>query len=349
MRLRLYDCLNSRLPQLVGLCADNVPGVANMVNTAQRRLMLCREAGDEGWWGSWAEVAINASSITNPYITLPREIARIEKLDVCNRPIPVQNQFYEFLDFGNGRMPQRFNWQNWDTQAYTRNNAVTFRDLYPAPQILRIFPTNPSDINSGKRVLVQGVDNYGNVIYSQDGFNRVTGIYVNIVAPFADCPVQLSSITGLQKDITSGPIQIFQVDPTTSDQALLLTMEPSEQVASYRRYYLNNLPCNCCHNPSFGVQPLQINAIVKLDLIPVVVDSDYTLIQNLEAITEECQSVRYSEMDNANAKQMAAERHTQAVRLLQGELVHYMGKLNPAVNFAPFGSARLERIGISMI
>ena len=106
-RLRLYDCRNSRLPGLLGLCTADTFQIAGYVNTAQRRLLMCREAGDEGWWGTWAEVAFNVVSRNAPYITLPREIARIEKVDICKRPVPILNQFYEYLDFGNGRMPQQ--------------------------------------------------------------------------------------------------------------------------------------------------------------------------------------------------------------------------------------------------
>lgn len=298
-RLRLYDCRNSRLPGLVGICPADTPSVANIVNAAQRRLVLCREASDEGWWGSWAEVAFNVLSRTSPYITCPREIARIERIDICQRPVPIHNQFMEYLDFGNGRMPHRCPHDNLGiTNGYTRNNAVLFRDLGPGPQIIRIYATNPADINANRRVLVQGVDSNGNVVYSQDGFNQTTGIFVPVSSPFSDTPMSFNSIDGIQKDVTSGPIQIFQVDPVSGAQVLLSTMEPSELTASYRRYYFNQLPCNCCHVPQLGTQPLQVTAIVKLELIPVVVDTDYLLIQNLEAITEECQSIRLSEVDN---------------------------------------------------
>jgi hypothetical protein len=84
-------------------------------------------------------------------------------------------------------------------------------------------------------------------------------------------------------------------------------------------------------------------------LIPAFVDQDYLLIQNLEAITEECQSIRYSEIDNPGAKQMAQERHIQAVRMLIGESSHYFGINDPAVGFSPFGSAQLERIPLAML
>ncbi len=345
-RLRLYDCRNSRLPSLLGLCQDDVPGIANYVNTAQRRLIYAKEAGEEGWWGGWAEIAFNVSPST-PYITLPPEIARLELVDVCNFPVAIQNQFYEYLEFGNGRFPKRFHKNRHlgfgmhGLQGFTRNNVVTFYDLAATPQNIVMFPTVAQD--AGKRVIIQGLDSNNNVIYSQDDQgNRIEGIIVTLQFPFVTAPMTLSRITGIQKDPTMGPVRFYQQDPTTSVQSPLSTMNPAEMTSLYRRYYINGLPCNCCKSLDTP-HMVQVTAIAKLELLPVTTDTDYCLIQNLEAITEECQSVRYSQMDAPAAKTMAAERHIQAIRMLMGELTHYVGKDEPAIQSRPFGSARLQR------
>lgn len=344
-RLRLYDCRVSRLASVIGSCQSDLRAVANVVNTAQRRLLYAKEAGDEGWFGTWAEVAFVVDPAT-PIITLPREIARLEVVNVCNRPVPVNNQFYEYLEFGNGRMPKRQIHCPGQIQVFSRNNGVTFRDMTNPPELIRIVPTDPLDV--GRRVLLQGLDNNGRVIYTQDGINRVIGVFVSLDVPFAISPMQFNALTGIQKDITAGPVQFFQVNPTTGEEILLLQMEPGEQTAFYRRYFLNPLPRNCCGFVAAPCAPVTsppqvlVTAIAKLELIPVAVDTDYCLIQNLEAIIEECQSVRYSEADTPGAKQMAQDRHIQAIRMLNGELAHYLGINKPAVDVAPFGSARLE-------
>lgn len=346
-RLRLYDMRLSRLPQMLGYCQGDIPNIAQAVNEAQRRLITCKEVGDEGWNNTWAEMAFIMSR-TSPYLTLPREVARIEAATVCDRPIPVQSQFFEYLQFGNGRLRTRNRNLRWPlTAAYSRNNAVTFVDLTNPPQNLQVFATDPADMDGTHRVLIQGTDNNGAMIYSQDGLVRVTGQYVTLESPFVAFPIPVNSITGIQKDITNGPVQIFQVDPTTGASVLLLTMEPGETVASYRRYYFDSLPCNCCHDlpPSTTVT---VTAIVKLDLIPAVVDTDYLLLTSSEAIIEECASVRYSQVDNQTSQGMALAKHAQAVRFLLGELSHVNGIDTPAISFKPFGSADLRRIRIGM-
>jgi len=344
LRTRLYDYRLSDLPATVGLCASDVANVASIVNTAQRRLLYCREAQGESWWGTWAEVAWNVYQ-SSPFITLPRALARAELFDVCKQPVVINNQWVEYLRFGNGRLPKLCGSRCGKLQIYSRNNAVTFVDM-PVGSYIKIYPTVSTD--DGSRVLLQGTNTVDAVIYSNDGTNRVSGEFVTLTSPFVTSSNQFNTLTGIQKDITDGDIQIFAVDPNDGTETLLVTMEPGEQTASYRRYYFNSLPFNCCPNQDY----VQVSAIAKLEPFPVRVDTDYTVLTGdaaIEAITEEAQSVRYSRIDETSAKQMAAEKHIQAVRILNGQLTHYMGKDEPALIFAPFGSARLEKVRIGMI
>lgn len=352
-RLRLLDVRLSRAAQTIGLCQGNLADTADAVNTAQRRLLYCKEAGEDSWYGTWAEMNFLVDS-NNPVITTPREVARIAKMTVCKKPVQIRNMFYEYLTFGNGKMPKSPPWCDCRDflQTYQRNTVPTFFDFSGPPQEIVVTFSDPADV--GKRVLLQGLDNNDVPIYSQDVLYRVDGVYNTLAVPAAattypdGSTALFNSITGIQKDLTQGPIQIYQQDPTTGAKVLLSTMQASETVAGYRRYFLSPTPKNCCtvSNPS---NALQISAIVKLELIPVQVDTDYCLIQNLEALIEEMQSARYSTMDTAESKGLAAASHQNAVRYLNGELGHYQGIETPATNFKPFGSASLDRVNIGMI
>lgn len=350
-RLRFLDFRTSRAPQVLGLCNDDRLSLANYVNSAQRRLIFAREGSEEGWWGTFAEVAFTTVSRSNPYITCPRAIARLEKIAVCNQPIPIQNQFYEYRDFGNGRMPKLCRgagWCDFTRQMFTRNNVVTFSDQTVRPCIIRVRAADTADTAGTKRVVVQGQDQNNMVVYTQDVEQQVEGELITLASPFADSTYQFNILSGFQKDETAGNVSFYQVDPTTGDERLLLTMEPSEKVAGYRRYFLNHLPANCC-NTNGPEENLTITAIAKLEIIPVVVDTDYLLLQNLEALIEECIAVRMSEMDSLTAQQLAGTHHQNAIRMLISECTHYLGKLDPAVQFAPFGSAKLERLNVGMV
>ncbi len=348
-RARLYDLRMSDFPQSLGLCTGDTAAIAQYVNTAQRRLVYAKEAAEEGWWGGWAEMAFSNVSRTNPYVTTPRGVARIEAFDICTRPVVVQNQFYEYLQFGNGRLPKARCRCNGPTMSYTRNNAITFTEM-ASPSYIALFPTDAADVQANARVLVQGNGSNDSTVYSQDGFNQVSGIFVSLASPFATTPMIFNSLSGIQKDVTVGPVRVVAIDAVTGAQTLLLTMEPGETTASYRRYYLATLPNDCCGTPQgTPPQPLTVTAIAKLDLIPVVVDTDYLLIQNIEALTMEAMAVRFSRMDTQSAKAQAQENHIEAIRLLIGECRHFLGDRRPAVSFKPFGSARLSHQRIGMI
>ncbi len=303
--------------------------------------------GDTGWWGGWAKMVFNvvgSGTDANPYITCPRDVARLINIDYCRLPVAVQNEFYEFLEFGAGLQITAACAQNCvSPQAFDRAGVPLLSDMDPTNQILRFYITDSSDV--GKRILVQGKDANGNTVYSQDGNVQVQGIFVNLASPFADAPLEFSEITGLQKDITTGVVRIYQVDQTTLGSELLSHMEPTEQVASYRRYFLGGLPRNCCATDP-TTTTVQVTAMAKLEYIPVIADSDWLIIQSIPALKEEAMAIRYSEMDAPNAAALAKDRHKNAIRILNGQLVHYLGREKPAINFAPWGSARLARQGI---
>lgn len=341
-QVRLRDFRLSRGPQSVGTCEGNIAKCAEFLTAADQRLVLAKEAGDEGWWGTWARMAFNVDPDA-PYLTLSRNMARLSVATICSRTAPIQNGFYEFLEFGNGSLPNSCNSSGCNPlQIYDRQTVVSFLDLVPPNKIIRVRRTDANDAT--KRVLIQGEDSNGEPIYTLDGSTQTTGIYLELGESFVDTPMVISKWTGVQKDQTFGRVKFYEVDNITGVERLLLTMEPSEEVGSYRRYYLAPLPATCCNRDEDTVQ---VESIVKLQLVPVQVDTDYTLIQNLEALIAECESIRYSTMDSSEAKGLARERHSSAIRLLQGQLAHELGTDKPAIQFAPFGSARLanQRIG----
>lgn len=345
LRLRGYDVRTSDFAEVLGLCQGDSFRVYKALQSVQERLLFCKEAGDESWMGTWSEIRFNLSR-TTPYVTLPRDIARLELATVCDRPVQIQNQFYEYLQFGNGRLPkQRRGCNGWfQTEGYSRDNAVLFEPFTNAPQLISVYALDPTDNGSANRIFIQGIDETGAPVTTLDGVDHVPGVYLSFTAPFITTPIAFNRITGIQKDITNGQVQVYQTDPVTGVQKLLLTMEPTEQTAWYRRYYFHNLPCTCCPpTPVQGPQPVQITAIAKLELVPVVVDEDYCLIQSLEALICEAQAWRMSKMDTTAAAAQSLKYHKDAVRLLAGQLGHYMGVNTAAVQIQPFGSARLER------
>lgn len=342
-RVTLGDVCASRLPQAVGLCASDVSGVAAITNAAQQRILFARELGDSGWFGGWASLSFDVTQ-EDPFITLPRGFTSISEIDVCSNPVPIRNQFWEFLLYGFGRLPKSTcaSRRCGQLQALDRGFFPTFSDVIPPGKKLRIYLTDTSD--SGKRILVGYKDSNGVPVRTLDGAIQVDGEFLTLAAPFVDTTYEVSVVTSLIKDITLGRVTIYELDIATSDQRLISFMEPGETVAGYRRYFIDSLPRSCC-NPPTGSTTVQVQTLCRVDFIPVVVITDYLTVPNLEAVTNEAQSIRYSSMDEANAKTMEEYHHRACIRLLQGQLVANEGKLNPAVSFSPFGRARFVSIG----
>jgi len=336
--------LNSDLPRVLGLCAQDRSKVARYVNRSQEELITDPMAPEEGWHGGYVHMLFNVpvNNLTAT-LTTPREIARVDVLDICTRPRFIRNGFYEYLMFGTGHKPQPCNPACGNiAQAFERDNVPTLTDFPTSvPQQIRIYPSNAAD--AGKIVQVQGTDQNGNVVYSIDNITgqAIIGEQVILKLPFSMALFSYQNITGLLKDPTVGPVTIFTVDPHSGQQTQLSAMEPGETTAAYRRYLLNGLPCSCCPQSSpSGI--VQIDAQCKLDFVPVVNDSDYLTIQSVPALIAQCQSIKWSTIDAPQALQKEAYFHKKAISILCGQIDHFEGKTKTAIGLKIFGSDRIR-------
>ena len=114
-------------------------------------------------------------------------------------------------------------------------------------------------------------------------------------------------------------------------------MDPIETTAAYRKYYINNLPCR---TPCTASGIMQVTAMCKVDYQPVASDPDYLIIPNVPALIAECEATRFRSMDNEKALGMAEAKHADALKLLFGQLDHYMGRERPAISVSLFGPRR---------
>lgn len=335
MRLAIHDIQASSIPGAVGLCASDLPSILKGANEVIQRLLVAPELGDAGWHGTYAK-AVFTINPSNPYVTTPRDVARLQDIDICNQPIKVENQFWEFLLFGEGlKKPScTLGSQCGEMRALDRGTVSTWVDI-PAGNTVRVYLTNAADKN--KRVFFKAIDSNNNPVYTINNGVQVNGFFVSLDAPFASSLYAMSAggILGIQKDTTLGPVSIYGVD-TAGAQTLLVTLAPNENNPSFRRYFLSNLPSQCfqCGSPTGTVQ---MTAMAQLEYVPATCDTDYLLIGNLPAIKSEWMAMRLESVDNPKTKAEARAHHKDAIRYLQGELIRYEGKSRPALGFHPFG------------
>src|SRR6266853_3503353 len=276
-RPRLMDWMASRGPGLLGICSTDTAGCAAIVNSCTQRLLFAKEVSDNGWIGSWASIAFELTQ-TDPFLTTPYDVSRIISLDVCTFPVPIRNQFFEYMIFGFGRLPKSACATDRcaQLQALDRGKFPTFSDIVPPHKKVRVRLTDPADV--GKRVLLQSKDANGQVRYSLDGTVQVTGDFLELIAPFVDSPDFVSQILGVQKDITLGPVSFYELDTVAATERLILTMQPGETTGSYRRYYVSGLPTSCCSTPPVTPGIVQLTALCQLTYVPVSVVTDWLII-----------------------------------------------------------------------
>jgi hypothetical protein len=274
-------------------------------------------------------------------------VARIINIAICESAVQINNQFYEYLYAGVG--PKSYSGTTTCSgccspiAVFDRGVYPTCRDLSDPPKLLRAYASDVRDI--GKRLLIKGLDDNYRVIRDTDNGLDVDGLFMTLSSPFTDSASQFTEIKGIIKDYTYGDVMLYEVDMNTGAQTLLATFMPNEPAPVYRRYYLDNLPDSCCCTGT----TIQVDGLAKLDFVPISQDTDFLLLGNLEALKEECESIFYSEKDSMQAQQMSEYKHKKAIKLLQNELVHYLGRERPAINMPLWGTATLDRQSIGSL
>lgn len=339
VRQTVADVQNSRLPSTLGLCNNNLAEIIPALNECTQRLI--QAMGNT----PYVRVAFTVDR-SHPYITLPRQFARMINMDYCQVPMRIYNQFYEFLPGGIGLQDVKTGVRDWcgNVAGYERNTVPTMRDIDPTNQIVRVYTTNTTDI--GKQVLITGLDQNGLQIYTKANNNNVNGTFLILASPFAETAFSISVIQALQKDITNGDVVIKQVDQTTGVEVELARLAPTETNPAYRRYYISHLPKNCCFN---GDGTVTVTGLVKLEYVPVYQPTDQLLIPNIPALIEEAQALRYSSMDTPAAAALEDKHHRKAIKLLQNEQRHLHGQQSPAVVVNSFEGQGLCRNAIGYL
>ena len=355
MRKTLAQAKNSTIAQAVGLATCDERFV-QLLNEAQARL------ADMGkWWGTYKKLRL---CVVAGCITWPREVKTVEAMNVCGYNIPIQNQWYEFQT--DERAPRTGCGREGceQDQLLDRGMVTQYRDSV-GNCYLQVHPQYAAD--AGKRVLLQGLDPNGDPIRTLDAVTGeyVWGEYVTLPNPLITAYVQTQNqfkqpgLTGAQKPLTQGSLRIIANNQNTGLLTQVAVWGPSEENPEYRRTYLINMPevcggtngCNtsndnCCIDHGDGCVPPDeactntvVEAIVRLEFIPAIVDSDWLFIGNLQAIKHMMKAIQKEDRNQYTE----AEREIQlALRSLRNELEAYSPNERSVINVQPWGSAKIE-------
>ena len=311
--LTFGDLKTGSLKKIAQSCADQ-DAFRILVNDSVRRLMRR---------GDWASTVLPIFvCIRQGCVVWPRYVGQVRRLNVCNRPIPVQNMWYEFLpgtrnDWCVGG--SNWNWIGQRASITAKGRTSVFQDVQGDGRLIRVYARALADMN--KVVKIFGTDNNGQPLATRNPDDTFTpGISITIGNPFGSSSVFVRSIDYVLKPETELPINLYAYNATTNLLEDIAQYDASETRPSYERTRLNvtwTNPCTASATPNCCGVMRGVVALVKLAFIPVKLDDDLVSLQNEDAIKLMCQASLFQEAgDIKNFKEFEAA----AVECLNREL-----------------------------
>jgi hypothetical protein len=300
MRTTLGDLKSKyRIAEALNIPPDDSRFPTYVNEAIQRMLNMGR------WWGTLAKYSFLA---TSGMITLPRQIATIERVSLSHQPVPLRDMLYEFIENSWGTRGEH----SGTVEALYRGRYPIFSDIVPAGKKVRVQCDLSSDV--GKFILVLGFDDSGNWIRtSQNGVVSDGEVVALSQTPGTTTSNYFSVVTDLQAPGTlDGQWWVYELDVEATTTRMIGQYNYDDTRPSLARYFF----------PCIGSKKTLVECLVKLDFIPVAEDSDYCLIGNPAALKEMCMAIRAKE-ENRLSDSVALE--TMAVKLLDQELDTYLG------------------------
>lgn len=286
--------------------------VAEYVTRAQERLLHKGK-----WVGTYARYRV---CVNNSCLTWPREIETIEAAALCDQPVDIRNDWYEFLTSGPGIISADC---GPSLTLVDRGDAVAFDDVRGTGKYLSLYADSASDV--GKQVLVRYYNSSGGKVYSTVSGETIEGEYLTLVAPPAfvesTYAVMPGGFYGVVKPATVRMVRVYEYDSVALTRRPLAYYEPDETNPVYRRSLVPGVAGSCTGDDD-ACSIKTIDVVGKLRQRGVSKATDALIIQSAEAIRMMVQAIRKEENDLWDD---AAKYELGAVRILREQLAHWMG------------------------
>lgn len=312
-KLRLAD-VRTPIARAMNICPES-DEVVSLANESHRRLV-----GKGRWVGTVARYRICTSS--EGCLVWPRQVETIEGWQLCSYPGEIRNSWFEFQQNGPGLLDSD---STYYTTLLDRGTRVTFDDIYGTNKKLKVLSDVTEDDDA--QILVQGYDENAGWIRTLVDGEWIDGEYIDITTAGAFSTNFFTSITGIIKPATNGPVRLLEYDTTLATVTKVLGYyENDEEVPIYRASMIPGLShrggCGNVDEDGEQCDTKQITVIAKLRHIDVVNDNDFFLLGNLAAIKLMAMAI-LKENRNLFDESMAYE--AKAIKELQDELSSFEG------------------------
>lgn len=298
--LTLGRAKTSSLINISGVCIASDQGV-DQLNEATKRLM------DYGDW--YATIVKARVCIDRGCVTWPRWVGTVLATNLCGHNRQIANHWYDFVPLSANDCSHYGRWGS--NTAFTDDGATPVFSNVPCgfARYLQVYARYRTDF--GKTITFYGIDDNGQEVMVKDALGDwVQGETIVLATPYARSTKKFREVTKVIKDLTVGPVDVYQYDGDTTLLSDMAHYEPSETNPMYRHATLHGCTSGCvCSSGSTSTTSKTLEILAKLQFIPVAVDADTIQIDNIPALKLMIQAVRLEEAgddDGANKKQAMA-------------------------------------------
>jgi len=299
MKLTLAD-IKTPISKVLSMASTD-SRVVDYINEAQERLLYKGK-----WPGTYARYRITTD---DGMITWPRQLETIEAVAIDDVPGVVRNRWFEFLDSGPGILEST---DGVGRQLIDQDTAASFSDITGTGKKLRLYTdTLTASVDTGTKILLQGYDDDGKWIRTQDGSDYVDGEYVTMTSSYVETVKNFSSLSGVQKPDTKGNVTVKEYNVSADTVRTIAEYEPLENLPTYRRSMVPGI-----------TKDTTLTVAGKLRFIPAENDTDWLHINNQPALKLMVMAVRKEEN---NILEEAVAYEARALQALQDQLMHFLG------------------------
>lgn len=314
--LTFAEAKSSRLQEVAQACSSS-DEFRSLLNEATEGLM---NRGD--FVGTLIPIHV---CVRNGCVTWPRYVKKVRRINRCGDSIRIGNLWYDFIDhevyngWGNSWGWGNEGWIGNFNGAYGCNSSMrnqgrfpTYSDVTPsAPRYLQAYCLCQADV--GKTITFFGLDNNLQPLqtHNPDG-TWSDGITLTLAIPFVRSSVTLGRIDRVSKQVTSRRVPVYAFDPVNNVEEDIAVYEAGETDPNYERDQIHGAGASC---NSTSKCTSSIAALVKLQFIPVVADTDLVMISNVRALKFMIQAIKLEEGGQDDKAEIKIRKAVQELNL----------------------------------
>ena len=261
-------------------------------------------------------------------IALPAQYERVVRASVSDETAPVMDRWYEFMDFGPGRLSNK----NSVNVLLDRGESPVIRQSCEVPSKVRVYGYKDERVNGVRpKIRILGYDENNVWIRSYEGGQFVDGTSLEIIGDnptnWVESTAKFSRITQVIKPVTNGVVEIyFNILTLPVPLQLAARYNHWETNPTMRLYYAGGITSDTT---------MPVTVIARARHVDVRNDSDKLLIGSIPALRKAVMAVALEESGKISESEA---NWNIAAQILRDEANAYYGSAKPGLEVTSAGS-----------